>query len=126
MSAALLIQEEPYNLFIPNQWHINRFATLRVRDAEARLQICRRGKEVSLWSFDVQPAVYRNQGLGTQLMKAVLTRLSEEGVHEAWLTVEKTNHAAIRLYKRIGFTITEHSSRDYIAKVKLSDYSAEK
>ncbi|MFB6171269.1 MAG: N-acetyltransferase family protein [Haloarculaceae archaeon] len=46
---------------------------------------------------------YQGAGIGTQLMEALLGRGQDEGIEYVWLTVERWNQAAIRLYKKMGF-----------------------
>ena len=46
---------------------------------------------------------YRKQGLGTQLMKAVLEHMKEYGFTHVTIGVDKTEEANIRLYQRLGF-----------------------
>jgi ribosomal-protein-alanine N-acetyltransferase len=46
---------------------------------------------------------HRRQGLGRQLMDAVLRRLHAERAEALFLEVDETNVAAIALYRRLGF-----------------------
>ena len=46
---------------------------------------------------------HRRQGLGRQLMDAVLFRLHGDRVSALFLEVDETNTAAIALYRRLGF-----------------------
>ncbi|EYT80986.1 GNAT family N-acetyltransferase [Streptomyces andamanensis] len=45
----------------------------------------------------------RRNGLGRELMTAVLDRLRRAGIEQVRLTVEPTNRAAILLYRSLGF-----------------------
>lgn len=45
---------------------------------------------------------YRNQGIGTVLMKAMLPRLKEAGYSQVSLSVQKANYA-MRMYEKAGF-----------------------
>lgn len=45
---------------------------------------------------------YRNQGIGTVLMKAMLQRLKEAGYRQVSLSVQKANYA-MRMYEKAGF-----------------------
>ncbi len=51
---------------------------------------------------------YRNQGIGTVLMKAMLQRLKEAGYRQVSLSVQKANYA-LRMYEKAGFrTVREN------------------
>ena len=54
---------------------------------------------------------YRNQGIGTQLMRRMLERLRADGYKGVSLSVQKANYA-LQLYRKLGF-------------VPLSDHGAE-
>ncbi len=45
----------------------------------------------------------RGRGIGTALVKEMLRRTEERGVHTLFLEVRKSNETAIRLYRREGF-----------------------
>ncbi|MBI1620980.1 ribosomal protein S18-alanine N-acetyltransferase [Aquamicrobium zhengzhouense] len=47
---------------------------------------------------------HRRQGLGRDLMEAVLRELHAERAEALFLEVDETNNAAIAMYKRLGFT----------------------
>lgn len=46
---------------------------------------------------------HRRQGLGWRLMDAVLRELHVQRAEALFLEVDETNHAAITLYRRLGF-----------------------
>ena len=48
---------------------------------------------------------YRSQGMGTALMEHVLTEARRLGARRATLEVRASNHAALRLYERLGFYV---------------------
>ncbi|MCR4788273.1 MAG: GNAT family N-acetyltransferase [Lachnospiraceae bacterium] len=56
---------------------------------------------------------YRGQGIGTQLMKMMLGTLREKGFKQASLAVQKANYA-VRMYKNVGFRITDENDEEYI------------
>ena len=60
-----------------------------------------------LYSFRIRPA-YRNQGLGTQIMKTVENDLRRRHYRSITLNVAKENTAAARLYQRMGYLIVAH------------------
>ena len=47
---------------------------------------------------------FRGQGLGTQLLKSTLSHAKAFGLEKVELNVYTSNLAAIKLYKKIGFT----------------------
>ena len=49
---------------------------------------------------------YRRQGLGIQMMDEILARSKERGVLCAVLEVRADNEAAIKMYEKLGFTIS--------------------
>lgn len=56
---------------------------------------------------------YRNQGIGTALMREMLHLLGQAGYRRASLAVQKANYA-VRMYKRLGFEIVDENDEEYI------------
>ena len=56
---------------------------------------------------------YRNQGIGTALMKAILNELKEKGYKQTSLAVQKENYA-LKMYKKVGFEIVDENDEEYI------------
>ncbi|MBO6166238.1 MAG: GNAT family N-acetyltransferase [Eubacterium sp.] len=56
---------------------------------------------------------YRGQGIGTDLMKQMLSLLKEQGYKKASLAVQKANYA-VKMYKKVGFEIVDENSEEYI------------
>lgn len=56
---------------------------------------------------------YRNLGIGTKLMKKMLTELKMQGYQQASLSVQKANYAA-QMYLKIGFEIFRENEEEYI------------
>ena len=48
---------------------------------------------------------FRGQGIGTRLLQHVLTEARRLGAHRATLEVRASNHGALRLYERMGFSV---------------------
>jgi ribosomal-protein-alanine N-acetyltransferase len=48
---------------------------------------------------------YRQRGLGLAILVALLHRAHQRGAHYATLEVGATNHSAITLYQKLGFTV---------------------
>lgn len=61
---------------------------------------------------------YRGLGIGTELMRAMFTRLAEKGWGQVSLSVQKLN-GAIRLYRRLGFKVADENSEEYIMVKEL-------
>ena len=61
---------------------------------------------------------YRNLGIGTKLMKQILTALKAQGYQQVSLSVQKANHA-VRLYEKVGFEVARENEKDYIMICKL-------
>lgn len=61
---------------------------------------------------------YRGLGIGTELMRAMFTRLAEKGWGQVSLSVQKLN-GAVRLYRRLGFKVADENSEEYIMVKEL-------
>ncbi len=62
---------------------------------------------------------YRGKGIGTALMKEMLTTLKEHGYEQASLSVQKANFAA-KMYQKLGFQIIEENEEEFLMLKKLS------
>ncbi|WP_276930189.1 GNAT family N-acetyltransferase [Faecalibaculum rodentium] len=61
---------------------------------------------------------YRNQGIGTVLMKAMLQRLKEAGYRQVSLSVQKANYA-MRMYEKAGFRTARENPEECVMVRKL-------
>jgi len=61
---------------------------------------------------------YRNQGIGTELIKAITSEYQKIGVNNLSLSVDKANNAS-DLYKRLGFEIVEETETSWTMKKKI-------
>ncbi len=61
---------------------------------------------------------YRNLGIGTALMEAMLRFLREKGYKQASLSVQKANYA-VNMYRKVGFEITREDGEEYIMLCQL-------
>ena len=61
---------------------------------------------------------YRGQGIGTKLMKSMLSLLKEQGYKKASLAVQKANYA-VKMYRKVGFNIVDENSEEYIMVCEL-------
>lgn len=56
---------------------------------------------------------YRGQGIGTDMMKEMLSLLKAHGYKRVSLSVQKTNYA-IEMYRKIGFDIVRGNEEEWI------------
>lgn len=75
--------------------------------------VARRGDEARLAAFAMRPA-YRGKGVGRRLMGSLLDALREQGVRRMWLEVIRDNHAAVALYRSLGFEIRRGLGREML------------
>ncbi len=68
---------------------------------------------------------YRNQGLGTRLMIAMIDHLQKNGYKQTSLNVKKENYA-VKLYKKVGFEIVSEDNEDYLMLLKLDSNAPKK
>ena len=56
---------------------------------------------------------YRGRGIGTRLLKQMLSFLGEKGYRQASLAVQKANYA-VRMYEKAGFRTVAENEEEYI------------
>lgn len=56
---------------------------------------------------------YRSVGIGTAMMKQMLTELKLRGYQKTSLAVQKANYA-VKMYKNVGFEIVDENEEEYI------------
>ena len=61
---------------------------------------------------------YRGQGIGTQMMKRMLSMLKDAGYKRASLSVQKANYA-VKMYQTLGFSIVVDNPEEYIMLINL-------
>ena len=61
---------------------------------------------------------YRGQGIGTKLMKEMLSFLKEKGYKRASLAVQKANYA-VKMYDNVGFKTVDENDEEYIMVCEL-------
>ena len=61
---------------------------------------------------------YRGLGIGTALMKQMLTELKTRGYQKTSLAVQKANYA-VKMYKNVGFKIVDENEEEYIMVCEL-------
>lgn len=62
---------------------------------------------------------YQGAGIGTQLTEAMLSHGRAEGVRDVWLLVERGNRPAVRLYRTVGFVVTEDTGYDIEMRLSM-------
>lgn len=72
----------------------------------AGIEVVDRPGRVELVSMWTDPTT-RGLGLGQQLVEMVVQWAAERGTPDVWLWVTRGNDAALRLYERCGFVLTE-------------------
>lgn len=61
---------------------------------------------------------YRALGVGTALLQKMLSSLKLNGYSKVSLSVQKDNYA-VKLYRKVGFTITCENEEEYLMTAKL-------
>ena len=61
---------------------------------------------------------YRNLGIGTALMEAMLQFLREKGYKQTSLSVQKVNYA-VCMYQKVGFEVVDENEEEYIMVCRL-------
>ena len=63
---------------------------------------------------------YQGAGIGTELVESLLGWAQEDGIEKVWLTVERWNDPAIRLYETVGFETTDRQSFELEMTLRLA------
>ena len=61
---------------------------------------------------------YRGLGIGTSLLKQLLQAERLAGYSKISLSVQKSNYA-VKMYEKVGFTVVDENSEEYIMTVNL-------
>lgn len=61
---------------------------------------------------------YRGQGIGTKLIKEMLSLLKMQGFKKASLAVQKANYA-VSMYEKVGFHTVDENEEEYIMVCEL-------
>ncbi len=61
---------------------------------------------------------YRKKGIGSLLMKEMISCLVNKGYEQASLSVQKKNYA-FKMYAKLGFEIIKENNKDYIMLLNL-------
>ncbi len=63
---------------------------------------------------------YRNQGIGTELLRKMLQLLRRDGYPQVSLSVQKANYA-FRMYQKAGFEVVKGTEEEYLMVYKLKN-----
>ena len=77
---------------------------LFVQLSSARIELANGTNRAYIYSFRIQPP-YRDNGLGTHMLRIVEEDLAERGFHWVTLNVARDNPDARRLYERQGYRV---------------------
>ena len=61
---------------------------------------------------------YRGQGIGTDLMRHMISLLRNMGFQQVSLSVQKANYA-VRMYQKLGFRVYRENEEEYIMLIRL-------
>jgi RimJ/RimL family protein N-acetyltransferase len=75
------------------------------------------GGAYELAIFVLRP--YQGALIGTELLRSLLGWGQQEGVDRVWLTVERWNDPAVRLYEKVGFERTDSQSFELEMALRL-------
>jgi len=62
---------------------------------------------------------YQGALIGTELVRSLLGWGQETGIERVWLSVERWNEPAIRLYEKVGFETTDSASFELEMAIRL-------
>lgn len=65
---------------------------------------------------------YQGALIGTELVRSLLGWGQEEGIERVWLSVERWNDPAIRLYEKVGFETTDNASFEREMTLRLAQH----
>ncbi len=61
---------------------------------------------------------YRGRGIGTRMMREMLSLLKKKGFRKASLAVQKANYA-VKMYQKVGFVTVDENEEEYIMECTL-------
>jgi GNAT superfamily N-acetyltransferase len=64
---------------------------------------------------------YQGALIGTELVRSLLGWGQEEGITRVWLSVERWNDPAVRLYEKVGFETTDSASFELEMAIRLAE-----
>ena len=60
----------------------------------------------------------RGRGLGTELMRAIISLLADKGFERVSLAVQKANYA-VKLYRKVGFEVVGENEEEFIMALSM-------
>ena len=63
---------------------------------------------------------YRNNGIGSKLLKAMIKQLKTQGYKQVSLSVQKNNYA-VRMYRKADFEIYDENDEEYIMTYRMEN-----
>lgn len=63
---------------------------------------------------------YRRRGIGSSLLRSLLGAAEADGIEYVWLSVERWNSVAIRLYEAVGFRSCEGGRFERVMSLRLA------
>ncbi len=79
--------------------------------------------EAEIITIAVKPSA-RKKGIASALMREVVRRMEADRVKQLFLEVDQANHAAIALYKGLGFTVMDRRDGYYVGEHGVEDKAA--
>lgn len=67
---------------------------------------------------------HRGQGIGSALLRTLLGTAEADGIERVWLTVERWNSVAIRLYESVGFERAGDGNFELEMAIRLAPQTA--
>ena len=64
---------------------------------------------------------YQGALIGTELVRSLLGWGQEEDITRVWLSVERWNDPAVRLYEKVGFETTDSASFELEMAIRLAE-----
>lgn len=62
---------------------------------------------------------YHGNGIGTQMLRTLLSHGKDRGIRRVWLLVERANYNAVDVYHEVGFFVTESHGYDIEMAITL-------
>jgi GNAT superfamily N-acetyltransferase len=62
---------------------------------------------------------YQLAGIGSRLIRGLLGAGQENGIERVWLTVERSNHVAMNLYRSVGFETSSAAGIEHEMELQL-------
>ena len=102
----------------PNPWSPQSFANELLHSFSEAFVVCKGENLIGyavIWHLEMEMHIAniaiapfsQRKGIGTWLLTKLIKRAQKNGQERAFLEVRKTNHTAIKLYKKFGFEIID-------------------